>query len=305
MEKDTMKTVLTIFLIGIFLFLSPIFIFLFSLKFSGVTVSVMKEQLVKADTYTILVEDLDKAIDKAVERGDENNQMTELAPVIKEIVTPQLVKQKVEKLLDDTHAWVTGKSQAVPAISFLELKDLAIAQNPAFAKEMGISGSKSQTPVKVNPESDYGVPSQAESSLVDLAINRKLTIKIGSVFLIIKPLYQMLGNVFIILGSILLFCVIIILLAAKNVKSGIRKISLLCFLTVLWNGLPFLLFASPALLISFVAGHLDSSTALIIPILLKPILSGIVMKEMVILGALCILSPVLLIVSAFIKTEAH
>ncbi len=114
-----MKTLGKIFLIVLFAFLTPPFLFSVCLKLSGISPSYLKTRLVQGDIYKKVVQDINKGLE-----GPASG------------LTPAYLQKKSEKLIDDTDAWLGGTTKEAPVITLIDLDKNTLAQLEVLAKEM-------------------------------------------------------------------------------------------------------------------------------------------------------------------------
>jgi hypothetical protein len=297
-----MRTFLRIIILFICTFLYPVWIFLAAFGLSGISAQWLKQTLVTTNTYPLLVESLNKTIDSAMQKQDSSGNLQVIAPIVRKEITPKLVRQKAERFIDDTSDWLTGKTLLPPTVNFIELKDILIAENPDLARQFNLTASsESRTNEPVEPEFDYGVPHPTQLSLVDQAINDKMTFPIGKNFAFIKILYDGVRGILMGLTVMIIIGGGVIYWVSSSPKSGWRWLGITGLFFIFWNIVPFIFLISPTLLISFIKSHIDSSFASLVPVLLKPVLLKIVLDELIITAVLGFTSFTLLIVSFFLK----
>ena len=101
-----------------FVIATPIFLLLLSVRLSGFSAPYLKEKLARADIYSKAITDINKILETPI--GG---------------ITPGYVKGKTEKLIDDTEAWVKGKKDTPPDISFSDLNPQAFAEIKNLASQ--------------------------------------------------------------------------------------------------------------------------------------------------------------------------
>jgi hypothetical protein len=279
-------------------FIYPVWIFLASVMISGINASWIKNQLNSANVYPVLVDSLNQTMDTAVAKNHDSGDLQAIVPIVKKEITPNLVKKKMEKLVDDTADWLTGNTNLSPSISFIELKDIIIAQNPALARQLNISsGTETAKTVPIDPEYDYGLAHPAPTSVIDQAINNKLNFPVGKYFPFLKQFYDIVRIGFWVMTVIMSVAITGIFISVTTLKSGWRFTGFTGFFLICWNIVPFILLASPALIISVISSYADKNYAMLVPILIKPVLAKIVMEEVIITGIFSLLSFSALIIS--------
>lgn len=104
-----------------FLLTAPFVIFLATISYGEISPEIIKEELGKSGIY----------------------RKIEFPPI-----TPQYVKGKVEKAVDDSALWITGRTETPPIVSFKDIKDEFLASNP------DIQGSLEE--MAEMPQEEYG-----------------------------------------------------------------------------------------------------------------------------------------------------
>lgn len=107
-----MKILLLLF----FSFGTSLALFLWTLLYSGHTRETIKKALADSPVYTQISDHFAKQ-DKLVMEQDQYPYY------VSKRFSPEYFRNKTESVLDDSAAWITGRSQNAPVLSFKELKD--------------------------------------------------------------------------------------------------------------------------------------------------------------------------------------
>jgi hypothetical protein len=221
-----------------FLANAPIVIFLAALSFGGISTSTIKSELATSGLY--------KKID--------------FPPV-----TPEYARGKIDKAIDDSALWITGKTQDSPTISFKDIKDDFLAKNPDLQSSIE---EISKMPAEAEAsEGDYTQgedPQEFMKSLVKNDFSYPLKdalsgLKMGhSVISILLP----------VLIILMIISVVVIIIKSPDNKSRFRWLGITLILSAIGS---FLLFLAGQLLAitAFAAATQNSSGVfvIIIPII--------------------------------------
>jgi hypothetical protein len=88
----------------------------------------VKASLVQEGTYTTLSSTA-QSYAANLSFGEAESPIN-IGALIQQELTPTYVQTKTESMIDQTDAWVTGKSVAPPTLSFNDLRDQVLAKNP-------------------------------------------------------------------------------------------------------------------------------------------------------------------------------
>jgi hypothetical protein len=104
-----MRTVFQIFLLVTFVLFSPLVFLLLAVRMAAPSASTLKSELLKKDVYQSAITELHKHIDLASEEATSDDPVRLVGPFVKKEISVKYMQDKVETLIDDTQAWVTGK----------------------------------------------------------------------------------------------------------------------------------------------------------------------------------------------------
>ncbi len=112
-----------------FTFTLPLVIFLTVLLYGPLTPVSIKSELNNASVYEKLSQTL-------ADISSNDSENTELAGIITSRFTSEYIKIKTEGVIDDTSNWITGKSTTPPMLSFKELKEDIVKENPQLLTQL-------------------------------------------------------------------------------------------------------------------------------------------------------------------------
>lgn len=127
-------------LLAFFSFTSPLLVFLATALHGGISNEVIKTELASANIYEQLLQHLASI--------SEETEDTELQSIIIDTFTPQYTKMKIENTIDVSYFWIIGDSREVPTISFPEIKEKLITNNPDLLAELETLAEKTNQPVR-------------------------------------------------------------------------------------------------------------------------------------------------------------
>jgi hypothetical protein len=122
MYSSSMKLLLLLY----FACTLPIVVLLTTVLYGGVSTTVLKKELARARIYNTFSTYISEF---TIEDADDETS-EQITQIIKNRFTPTYVQTKAERALDDTHAWMLGKTISSPVISFKEVKEDILAKNP-------------------------------------------------------------------------------------------------------------------------------------------------------------------------------
>lgn len=242
-----MKAVGKLLFVFAFIFLSPLFLLLVSIRWSGYSASSIKTQLVGANVYEQLIHALNTTIDEAVEKGEADDPLRILGPILKRELTPLYLQQKIEPAIDSTASWMTGKTDREPVLSFTDLKERLTKQHPqlfrAFevARELKKSGEETETSVAIEKllKSDFTVP-------------------LGAPLRWLKTLYFF-ATTGLVLGVVTLtFLIVGIIFLSDTPASKLHWLGATFLISAVWNVTPWLFgFGAQKMLVIFAQKTVD------------------------------------------------
>jgi hypothetical protein len=310
------KTLLKILAVFTFASLTPLFILVLTLKFSGIRKNMLQDQFVQNDEYRKMSASINDYIDEQSKSAEADNPLKIIGPYIKENITKEYLKSKTEKLFGDTSAWLTGAANTPPEISFNDIRDKILSQNAGLVKSLKTLSDEYK---KAKPDIQKTMDEQSNTSGdvvktdalpefdADAILNNNLTVPVGTFLTWLKPLvwFSRTGFILFLLGLICLLAAIYKL--CGTIKSGIRWISITFFLSGLFTFLPFVLASGSSLIIAQVLTSSHEMPPFILP-LVNMLVYPIVLKFRNLSGLTILLSDILAIllfvVSFFVHTPS-
>jgi len=228
-----MRGFFTVILFIIFFLTFPIAVITYSIS-SIVTADYLKNRFSESKIYTAVASELPEVITRS-ENGDDKmvsaEVKTELSEFIKKELTAEYLQSKTEPLVDDTFAWLAGKTETAPT---LDLSDLGKKIEPlevSYLLSEGFSETISE-PIKIEPKGSEQLRSVFQWS-------------------------QIAPIIFSIVSAIVL---LVIFLMAKGWRSKLRKVSLALFIPTILGLLTIAsTFLIGNLLIGVATGKLEGS----------------------------------------------
>jgi hypothetical protein len=158
-----MRTAVSILLVIILIFLTPILILLTAIKIAAPTTSELKLQLEQQGLYQSLSSQSLTLIKKLADSDDPqvDNMIESAYPTLETTLTKDYFQQKIEPLIESTANWMSNSSSPTPTLSFTDLKELLLEQNPDFQQELQ---SLIQTYQEELPELQQELNAQAQQS---------------------------------------------------------------------------------------------------------------------------------------------
>ena len=146
-----MRGLFTVLLFIIFFLAFPVAVLTFSLR-PLLTADYLKERLAESKVYTAVSETLPKFISSL---GDERGgvpaaQQKLIVKVVTKEVTDKYLQSKTETIIEDSFAYITGESTALPTITFTELQSKVKAAFGKTSVPADLNKLLSQ-PVKISP----------------------------------------------------------------------------------------------------------------------------------------------------------
>lgn len=103
----------------------PVFLFLTTILYAGISDSDIKEALATNNAYSRLS---DVVQDFTIE--DSTPETDQILSIVKERLTSSYLQGKTERAVDSSYQWITKSSDTAPTISFSEIKEDVIKKNP-------------------------------------------------------------------------------------------------------------------------------------------------------------------------------
>jgi hypothetical protein len=215
-------------LIFFFSFLLPLFVFLTQVLYGGIEPDILKVSLNESTIYTRVSSlIINPPVDpEAPPSPDAINTL------LANRFTPEYVKVKTEKLIDDSYLWLT-KDGPSPVLSFSELKDDLLALDPTLQMQFqeiqaldnetnDISGENSLNDLAIDHTTQ-----QELDSLTTLTQNN-FTVPVGEYFGVLKSIYSASKIIQPILGILLLTIVFVLVKITDTTKTRLRWTGAMC-----------------------------------------------------------------------------
>jgi uncharacterized membrane protein len=194
-----------------FLATAPLVIFLAALSYGGVSTDIIKTELAKSGLY--------KKID--------------FPPV-----TPDYARAKVNKAIDDSALWITGKTNDAPIVSFKDIKDEFLAKNPDIQDSIV---EMSNMPEAEASEGDYAQGEDPQEIMKSIAKN-DFSYPLKDALSGLKMGHSVLSVMLPVLLILMIISVIVIILKSPDNKSRFRWLGVTFLLSAVGSYLLFLVF---------------------------------------------------------------
>jgi hypothetical protein len=212
-----------------FIFNLPVVVFLASLLYGGFSPQILKEELSQTKVYERLLSSPNKEV-------SDNLILTALA----KRVTPSYLQNKIEDAIDDSYAWVTGTTKEPPLLSFKDLKEDIIANDPELSK---LTSEFKELPKTQEAYESYPPQRETEINFVKNDFSFPLKDSLAD----IKQTHTVLSIILPVLIVLLILCLISLIVLNHSARSRFR-----------WLGSAFLLggiFGYLTLLLSQYVSH--------------------------------------------------
>lgn len=264
-----MKILAALFVI----FTTPFIVFFATIIYNGNFHTNIKQELSKTNLYENLTTNLKTTFtDSELSTG--SSEPSDITSVIQNRLTKEYIQEKTETFIDDTSNWLQNKSTTPPVISFKEIKEDLIAQNPGMIEEM----NKAIEDMKKQQQSDPAAPEENMNADIALAGNEltsmqslmesDFSIPVGENITGLKQAYQVLQIALPILAILVLLCIIALLFLNSTVSSRLRWITGTFTISALSGFLVIFFYSSLALFISnLMLGYSNEWMTTITPII--------------------------------------
>ncbi len=195
-----------------FLALTPVVIILATISYGGVSTQAIKEELDESNLY----------------------KKIEFPPL-----TPEYIKTKAEKAVDDSALWVSGKTKTEPVINFRDIKDEFIASNPELQEALK---EMEEMPTNEAPEEEFGQTEGANPHEFMKTLSKNdFSFPLKDSLSGLKFGHALISVLLPVLSVLMILCLLAIYLMSPDYKSKFR-----------WIGITFLLSAIGGLIVFFV-----------------------------------------------------
>jgi hypothetical protein len=279
-----MKTLLKLILIFLFAALTPLVALLVVIRTDSVTPATIKSQLIQNGIYRTLTDKLDTYIDSRIQDNTANDPLVLIGPYVEKEITPAYIQAKAETLIDDTDAWLSGKSNRLPVVSFNDIRDDILSQNAGLVNQLKAMNNQY---AKAKPDLQEQMDEAAAKDLnatpapklpdfdINTVLNKNLNVPVGSYIRWLKPVVWLAGTGFFLCILLLVLMLWAILALSDTVKSKLRFLSLTAFFSGLANVIPFILAGGGTIAVTAALTSSDSIPSYVTPFLealVKPFL---------------------------------
>ena len=280
----------------LFALILPSVIFLTTILYGGITNEAIKQSLIKADVY--------QRIGSFISEGSDVGESTdtpELQGIIMAYLTPDYAQLKTEEVIDSGYVWITDGSSTSPRISFPEIKERVMSQNPQLLADLSsMSEELKSQPV---PEGITGEELEQFEQIGNSAdmltsfVQSDFSIPLGVHLQGIKDFYNLLKIVLPILLLVLCICLFLLGYLNKSWPARYKWIGFTLFLSAVFGFVAIAFQATLlSLLITVTASSSNDISSLFLPIAAEVMRSivtaytnyqGIASVILLILSAVC------------------
>lgn len=147
-----------------FVLVTPLAVLFSTLLYGSINAETLKKSLSETKIYTTISE----YITESAETDDQETK--ELVTYVESRFSAEYIQHKTELAIEDSYDWVTGNSTIPPVVSFSELKDDLLEQNPQLLEELE-SMSAELKATEMTPESINGSASDVNQEEIDTQLN--------------------------------------------------------------------------------------------------------------------------------------
>ena len=282
-----MKSVLKVLLIILFAASTSLLVIALSLQKANYSANSIKTRLNSANFYQKVFDEVDKSLKSS---ANQESGPDPLAPILGQFLNKEYLQQKIELFIDDTQTWAIGKAKKPPVLSFVDIKEKLIAQNPDLVKTLQEANAEfakqqketfQQSSEQVQQQAAQAGEATTDTQQQNINFNQIMksdfSIPIGQNILFVKNLSWLVQNILIFEILPLIFLVAIILLSS-SLKSKLKWLSAAFLITAILNGIAFLAVngLSGLLAANFdkIFKFLPSFAASLFEVLVKPFLAS-------------------------------
>jgi hypothetical protein len=241
-----MKILITLF----FTFCFPVFIFLTTVLYTSDITPLLKSDLVKNNLYSHLSSQLG-----TINTGSDSSAL--LGQFIKNKFTANYLQQKVEKAMNDSDDWVTGKSQTPPVISFTDVRDDLNAQYPQLLPAVEQAAEQMKQEEKQNPQLQQNPQAANDLNMIDYLAKSDFTVPLNSYLISFKNSYTTIRILQPALGILLILFLILQCTINKMWPLRLKWIGITLLISSVWG---FLLAYGNGVVIAVLTKYLATNT---------------------------------------------
>lgn len=259
-------------LLFLFAITTPFFIFLSEVLYGGTKPADLKTGLAESTVYKNISEFLINTEPVA----EQDATSAEISTLIYNRFTPQYIQVKTEKLIDDSHAWIT-KDGPAPILSFNDIKKDLITAHPEFQSqiEQAAFASEQDSQKDFNAEESLnefaGDPTvQGELDSLTVLAQNDFSVPVGEYFQGIKTFYGIMQILHPIIAIILLGIVLLLMKINESWTTRLRWFGA-TFITAAVLGYGMIVFNAISVkhLVDVTTSNTESFLAAFSPILLQ------------------------------------
>jgi hypothetical protein len=206
-----------------FVFSAPVALFLATILYGGHTRETVKKALADSPVYEQISQHFSKEDTQVMDQND-------YPYFVDKRFTAEYFRNKTESTLDDSAAWISGRSQTVPVVSFKEIKDDIQKAHPDLLTAI------EQTPTAEQLQSSDMTEEQAAQYLdqakqLRTFSNNDFTVPLGQYLQSVKFVYGALKIALPIYVLILLASLVMIVLFANTIPAKCKWLGITFFLS--------------------------------------------------------------------------
>lgn len=222
---------------------SPLFLLSLASRFTPITAASIKGELVKTQAYESAVGALNTKIEATTaDAAADDPVATIIVPFVQKEITPSYVRNKVEKLIDDTAVWIGG-GMTPPILSFTDLKEKLIRQHRDIIDQLqsaadqmtSVQQSASEEPGDASGDTGGTPPMPFNAGDIQKFLQSDFTIPVGPYLSGMKFMVTFTWYMLLICAGLMGFNTLLIVLIASGLQSKLRWVGITFLLTALWN----------------------------------------------------------------------
>lgn len=240
-----MKTFFKVIFILIFASLSVLFLLSSFIVFNKTDKEEIKTELRKSGVYTQSAEELKKNLENTSENDTQDETDAMLSPVLKLVITDDYIQGKTETFIDDMNDWIINKTETPPVVSFSDIRDKLLSQNPEIKAQLEQMQKEEMAQQITDQNTDLATNDEtADQETTPIEINQLMksdfSLPVGKNLTWLKTTYQYSKLAFPVTGVLLLLLLAGIILLSENKVSKLRWTGSTFLVSVFWNVLPLL-----------------------------------------------------------------
>jgi hypothetical protein len=234
-----MRSFLSFVLKVVFIVALPVTLLLAIPRLNHFSISSLEQSLQQHSLYNYV----STALHEQINGNEGDDSLDQFGGVVDEL-TPEYIQTKTEDLLNQSANWATSKTAAPPVLSFNDLRDRLMAENPAVKTQ--IDQALADLKDHSTSLSIEGQDAQSQQALQDLLQKSDNLDRLASgdwSVSLAQPLaglpklvqYYTIGLP--IMGALLLICLIGVTLLGFTLAGKLKSVGWLLLIAGIWNGL--------------------------------------------------------------------